>query len=366
MGRRKYFILYPFSLIYRIITDLRNFLFDSRILHPHEFSIPIISVGNITVGGTGKTPHVEYLVELLRNKYKVAVLSRGYKRRSKDFRIIGGDSSVWDAGDEPLQIAKKFPDVLVAVDRDRVHGTEKILNDFPGTGVIILDDAYQHRRIKPGLSILLSDFNRPLTRDHLMPYGRLRERRSNRKRADIILISKTPPDIPEFHMDAVRRETNPSPQQKLFFTSVAYFDPLPLFKHGIPDSINLKRIPAGQYGIVLITAIADPSPLKEYLRNYFTEIIHIRFPDHHFFQEKDILNVTKKWNELKSPEKLILTTEKDSIRLRESTGIPDHLNEKFYFVPVKIMFFGDDKQKFDNLILEYVGKNKRVDQVPAG
>ncbi|MDP4222860.1 MAG: tetraacyldisaccharide 4'-kinase, partial [Bacteroidota bacterium] len=220
MGHRKYFILYPFSLIYRIITDIRNFLFDSRILHSHEFSIPIISVGNITVGGTGKTPHVEYLVELLRNKYKVAVLSRGYKRRSKDFRIIGRDSSVWDAGDEPLQIAKKFPDVLVAVDRDRVHGTEKILNDFPGTGVIILDDAYQHRRIKPGLSILLTDFNRPLTRDHLLPYGRLRENKSNRKRADIIMISKIPPDIPEFHLDAVRKEMNPSLQQKLFFTSV--------------------------------------------------------------------------------------------------------------------------------------------------
>jgi tetraacyldisaccharide 4'-kinase len=359
MGSRKHFFLYPFSILYRLITDIRNYLFDTGILPSKKFDIPIICVGNITVGGTGKTPHAEYLACLLKKEFRVAVLSRGYKRKSRGFKVATEASTVEDIGDEPLQISRKFHDIIVAVDRDRVHGVHIILKEFPETDVIILDDGLQHRSIKPGLSILLSEYNRLITRDYLMPYGRLRESRSNRKRADLILISKTPEDIPETTFESIKEEIKPASRQKLFFTSINYSEPVPLFENFIPERFSLSGKSFKEHGIVLVTGIADPGLLREFLGKYFKEIIHLKFPDHHCFGENDIKKITAAWNDIKSPSKSIITTEKDTVRLKDFISVPDPLKKAFFYVPVTVYFLKNGKQEFDNMILEYVRKNKR-------
>ena len=222
--------LYPLSLLYGLITGIRNFLYDTGILSTVEFNFPVICVGNITVGGTGKTPHTEYLAGLLRENFKVATLSRGYKRKTRDFRIASSSSLVSDIGDEPLQIFRKFPDILVTVDRNRVHGVNRILQGYPETEVIILDDAFQHRRITPGFSILLSDFERLIVRDHMLPYGNLRENKGNMRRADIILITKSPENISPIQRRLIVKEVNKSPYQNLYFTSFIYKPPVPVFE----------------------------------------------------------------------------------------------------------------------------------------
>ena len=364
MGTRKYFFLYPLSILYRLITDFRNFLFDTGISHSEEFRLPVICVGNITVGGTGKTPHTEYLIELLRKEFKVAVLSRGYKRKSTGFRIADTKSSVSEIGDEPLQIFRKFPEILVAVDRNRANGIRTIITEHPETDVIILDDGFQHRSVKPGLSILLTDYNRLITRDYLMPYGNLRENRNNRKRADLIVVSKTPGEITEPAMTDIMKELKSHQGQKLFFTSVSHGDLIPLFENPDLKRYNLPETDPENYGAVLITGIAVPGILMMFLDKYFKEIIHLKFPDHHYFTENDIDKVKTALNDLTTGEKLVITTEKDAVRLREFTNIEDQLKRIFFCVPVKVGFLKNYKREFDNLILEYVRKNRRDYRVP--
>ena len=240
MGNRRSILLYPFSILYRIVTDIRNLLYNTGIFQSEEFDLPVICIGNITVGGTGKTPHAEYLIDLLRKDFKVALLSRGYKRRSKGFRIVSHSSSVAETGDEPLQVFLKFPDILVAVDRDRANGIRTIMKEHPETEVIILDDGFQHRKVKAGLSILLIDFNRLITRDYLMPYGNLRENRNNRKRADVIVVSKVPETSSGSDMEKITREVQSKERQKLFFTSILYMDLIPLFKSSAPEKPGLR------------------------------------------------------------------------------------------------------------------------------
>ena len=231
MVKRRSIFLYPFSLIYGLITGIRNFLYNTDILTSFEFNLPVICVGNITVGGTGKTPHTEYLIRLLRENFRVATLSRGYKRKTRGFQIATSSSLVSDIGDEPLQMYRKFPDITVAVDRNRVHGVNTILKERPETEVIILDDGFQHRKIKPGFSILLSDFDRLMVRDNLLPYGNLRESLDNIRRADIILITKSPENISPIQRRIIVKEINKAPYQNLFFTSLKYNDPVPLFEN---------------------------------------------------------------------------------------------------------------------------------------
>lgn len=357
MGSRKYLFLYPFSILYRLITDIRNMLYDSGILHSEKFSIPVICVGNITVGGTGKTPHTEYLIRLLRNEYKVAVLSRGYKRKSKGFTIVTPLSSARESGDEPLQIAMKFPDIVTAVDKNRSNGIKKILNEYPETGVIILDDGFQHRSVKPGLSVILTDYRRLLTRDHLMPYGRLRENRNNRKRADIIVISKTPEDIAETTMSEIRDELKSHPQQRVFFTKILCKDLIPVFENVTSAKSLISVSGKGKCGVVLVTGIAVPDSLLLFLEKQFKEIIHLDFADHHFYNEEDTEKIRSAWDSLKSEEKLLITTEKDAARLREFSNFEDRLKRSFYCIPVEVSFLKDDKHEFDNLIFDYVRKN---------
>jgi tetraacyldisaccharide 4'-kinase len=359
MVNRKYLVLYPLSVLYRLITDTRNFLFNTGILSSEEFDIPVICVGNITVGGTGKTPQAEYLINLLRKDFRTALLSRGYKRKSKGFRLATMSSTVEEIGDEPLQVFRKFPEILVAVDRNRSNGIKTIIKEHPETDVIILDDGFQHRKVKPGLSILLTDFNRLITRDYLIPYGNLRENKNNRKRADVILISKTPEDALESTLNDITREVGVHDEQKLFFTRILYEDLKPLHE----SSAFTRHLPLEQnpqdHGAVLITGIAAPGSLKAFLARYFNKIIHLSFPDHHYFSENDIEKVRTAWKGLKSPEKMLITTEKDAVRLREFTNIEVSLKKAFYYITVGVSFLKNEQQEFDNLILNYVRKNKR-------
>lgn len=361
--RKGSIFLYPVSVIYRLITSTRNFLYNTGILPTVEFNIPVICVGNITVGGTGKTPHTEYLAGLLSEKYKVAVLSRGYKRKSSGFRIVTPASTVAEAGDEPLQISRKFPDVLVAVDRNRVNGVREILKIQPDTEVIILDDAFQHRRITPGLSILLSDFERLIYMDHMLPYGDLRESISNMRRADIILITKSPPDISPIQRRLIVKEINKAPYQNLYFTSIKYNPPMPLFNRENP-SAQLPDISIfSGAGIVLITGIANPAPLKKYLNETAGEITHLHYSDHYRFREADLKTFYDAFDSLKSSVRYILTSEKDSVRIKEFANIAEPYKSSFYYIPVGIHFLNEDNNEFDNLIIQYVRKNKRNNRV---
>ncbi len=363
MDNRRSIFLFPVSLLYGLITSIRNFLYNTGILRSREFSIPVICLGNLTAGGTGKTPHAEYLIDILRKEFKVALLSRGYKRKSHGFRFAEANSRIDEIGDEPVQILSKFPDITVAVDRNRVNGVSTILAERPSTTVIILDDGFQHRRITPGYSILLSDFNRLIINDDLLPYGNLRESIHNMSRADIILITKCPPDLSPIQRRIIVKDIKKAPYQNLYFTSTVYKDPVPLFK----EESNIPRltIPAVEKdsGIVLVTGIADPVPLHDYLGKHFSEIVHLSFNDHHRFNMNDIEKIAKAYTSLNSVWRYIITTEKDAVRLREFTNIAVPFKASLYYIPVGICFLNNDQNEFDNLIVDYVRKNKRNNRV---
>jgi len=358
----KYILLYPLSLIYGAITSVRNFLYDARILPSVEFPFPVICVGNITVGGTGKTPHTEYITRLLKDNFKVATLSRGYKRKTSGFWEATSSSLVSEIGDEPMQIFRNFPDVVVTVDRNRVHGVKMILQVYPETEVIILDDGFQHRSISPGFSILLSDYERLIVRDYMLPYGNLRENKTNMRRANIILITKSPENISPIQRRLIVKEIDKSPYQNLYFTTFRYKSPEPVFEN-FSDGVVSDGAKNDSSGIVLITGIANPRPLKEYLDKSYNEIRHLSFPDHHNFDEKDLQTIFSAYNELKSETRYLFTTEKDAVRLREFTNIAEPYRSAFFYIPVGIHFLNEDKEEFDNLIINYVRKNHRNNRV---
>jgi tetraacyldisaccharide 4'-kinase len=363
LQRKKYILLYPLSLIYRAITGFRNFLYNTGVLKSREFDIPVICVGNITVGGTGKTPHSEYLISLLKQDRKVALLSRGYKRKTRGFRVVSPSMSPSEAGDEPLQICRKFPGITVAVDSNRGRGAEQIIEQFPGTEVIILDDGFQHRRITPGLTILLTDFNRLMIKDHMLPYGELRESVNNMYRSDIILVTKCPPDLSPIQRRIIVKEINKAAYQNLYFTSYRYGEPSPVFNaspSAMPDFAAERK---EKNGIVLVTGIANPDPLREYLRKFTNDLVHLSFPDHHTFTEKDFAKITLAYSSLAPDVKFIITTEKDAIRIRDFSNIAENIKSSFWYFPLEVFFLNDDKKEFDNLIVDYVRKNKRNNRI---
>jgi len=266
---------------------------------------------------------------------------------------------VKDTGDEPLQIFRKFSDILVVVDGNRVRAVKRIMKEYPETGVIILDDGFQHRSIKPGLSILLLDFNRPVTKDHLLPFGNLREGKQNLRRADVILITKSPGNISPISQRMIMKDINKAPYQEIWFTSFLYKDPLPVFPGNSSAILSLKSLDPGKCGIVLVTGIADPEPLKDYLGNFSTEIVHMDFPDHYCFSEKDIGKIGNAYDALRSSLKFVLTTEKDAVRLVEFTNMAKSLKKAFYYIPVEVNFLNEGRHGFDKLITDYVRKNRR-------
>ena len=253
--------LYPVSWIYGTGVWLRNKLFDWGIYKERKFDIPVISVGNITVGGTGKTPHTEYLIRLLQKDYKVAVLSRGYKRKSKGFVLARPDTSVQMIGDEPFQMKQKFPDIHMAVDRDRCHGIEQLCNSHiaPGTEVIILDDAFQHRYVKPGINILLVDYHRLICEDTLLPAGRMREPENGKSRAHIVIVTKCPKDITPMDLRVLSKQMELYPYQQLYFTTLAYGKLHPLFTAG--NAVSLKEIEKAGHILSLSLNVLRTSPL---------------------------------------------------------------------------------------------------------
>lgn len=351
------YLLFPFTLIYASIISVRNLMFDWGYLKSTSFKLPIISVGNISVGGTGKTPHTEYLIKLLQNKYTLASLSRGYKRKSEGFLLADNKSNSYDLGDEPMQMNRKFPQLNVAVDGDRVNGVQQLLSTERNLKLdcILLDDAYQHRYVKPGLSILLIDYNRPISRDFVMPMGRLRERALGQKRADIIIVSKCPANLSDSEAEKLKKEIRPLAHQQLYFTSLDYAPIEPVFPNESETvNTNLNNSDKDSQGILLVTGIANPSPLRDYLRNFCSEFDEIQFPDHYTFKDKDLEHIETTFKKLKAKNKIIVTTEKDAVRFLDMSIESNILRHNMVYVPLQIKFINRSKTQFDRQIHDFV------------
>ena len=347
--------LLPLSWFYGLGVRFRNALFEMNILKSKGFSVPIISVGNITVGGTGKTPHVEYLIRLLEENFKVAVLSRGYKRESYGFQIANEQSTARTIGDEPYQIKKKFPKTIVAVDKKRVQGIETLNQQYKDIDVVLLDDAFQHRYVKPGINILLVDYHRLIIYDALLPAGRLREPLKGKNRADIVIITKCPKELKPMEYRVITKAMDLYPYQQIFFTTLEYGQLTPLFK-GKGELINLEALK--DYNVLLLTGIASPRQMKEDLTPTVLHLSMLSFPDHHAFSQKDIERITSEYAALPSP-KCIVTTEKDAARIVGIEGLSEEIKNNIYILPVHISFMQDQEAKFNENIIGYVRKNSR-------
>ena len=350
--------LQPLSIIFGLITYIRNRLFDYDVIQSHEFEIPVISVGNINVGGTGKTPHIEYLVSILKNEFSIAVLSRGYKRDTKDFIIADTNSTVYEIGDEPRQIKQKFPDIEVAVCEKRVKGIKNLISNFKTLEIILLDDAYQHRYVKPGISVLLIDYNHPLYKDHLLPYGSLRESHHEIRRANIIIITKSPLEIKPIEKRIMIKNVHPFPYQSLYFTAFNYSQPNPVFENS-GFATCFATLKNENYTVLLVTGIANPAPLVSFLNKQCITIIHIAYRDHHKYTIVDLKKIANKFDAIDSGKKIILTTEKDSVRLNDLPDIQLLFSRPIFYLSVDIQFLNNEKHLFDNQIIDYVKKNKR-------
>ena len=346
----------PLSWLYGLGVRLRNQLFELGILKSRSFDIPIISVGNITVGGSGKTPHVEYLIRLLKDHAKVAVLSRGYKRKSKGYVLAGDDTPMKDIGDEPFQMKTKFPDIHVAVDKNRCHGIDMLTGnkETSDTDVILLDDAFQHRYVKPGVNILLVDYHRLIIYDKLLPAGRLREPQSGKARADIVIITKCPKDMKPMEYRVIIKAMNLYPYQQLFFTTLEYDNLRPMF---CGEERPLKSIGRNE-NILLLTGIASPKQMIYDLKEYSGNITPLTFPDHHQFTNNDIERINEAFKAMPSP-KTIITTEKDNARLFGMDGLSDEVRHNMYMLPVRIKFMLEQEEEFNNKIIGYVQKNSK-------
>ncbi len=351
-------ILIPFSWLYGLVIWIRNSCYDLGLFQSRDFNIPVISVGNINVGGTGKTPHVEYLADLLQEEFKIATLSRGYGRKTRNFRIASTNSTAREIGDEPVQIKQRFPQITVAVDRKRVNGITNLMKSDPGLDVILLDDAYQHRSVKPGFSILLIDYNRPLERDYLLPAGRLREPAGNRDRARVILVTRTPKRLKPIEMREYVKRLGLSMGQHLYFTTIRYGELKPVFP-GTPER-DLDWFKKNIDAVLIVTGIASPRPIRQFARSISTNISELRFRDHHRYSTKDLDSISDKYGIMTEEwgRVLVLTTEKDSMRLREHS-LRNELIDVTYSVRIHVEFLNNDKEEFDQQILNYVKSNKR-------
>ncbi len=352
----RFIFLYPVSLIYGLIVRIRNLMFDFGMLKSTEFDIPIIVVGNISVGGTGKTPTAEYLIYLLRNKYNVAVLSRGYKRRTKGFIIADKNASAASIGDEPYQIFLKFPDITVAVDEKRVRGIQNLINSEKKIDLVILDDAFQHRYVYPDLSILLIDYTQPFLDDHYLPFGRLRDNPEERHRAEIILITKTPKTVKPIDMRIIATDLSLKPYQSLFFSAIDYKGLMPVFENEIfvIDSETLKQ---KKYAILIVTGIGNPKPIIEYCKTLTKKITVLPFNDHHQYTEKDIDRIYKEFESVNSENKIIVTTEKDAVRLKITKFSDEQFKKSFFYYPIEMVILNNDKAELDKLIFHYIEKS---------
>jgi len=324
---------------------MRNQLYDKKIFRSARFDFPLICVGNLAVGGTGKTPMVEYLISILKKKYKIATLSRGYRRKTKGFLIATEKNKTSEIGDEPIQIHKKFPDITVAVAEERVIGIPQLLFAKPETQVIVLDDAFQHREVTAGLNILLTDYNNLYSRDFLLPAGNLRDEKKSSERADIIIVTKCESNLSIVEKESILHELKLKTYQQIFFTTISYQLPHHLYSGEI---YNLKP----DIDVLLVCGIANPKTIESELISKSASLKMLRFNDHHIYNSPDLKKITEQFSKINSSKKIIITTEKDAARL---SAFEEELKELPIFVlPMAHKFLFDEEKKFEKLILEYV------------
>lgn len=333
-------LLFPLAIVYGIVTAIRNFLFDVGILKSYSFPLPIIAVGNLSVGGTGKTPQIEYLIRLLSRKYRVATLSRGYKRQSQGFLLADASVNAAILGDEPFQFFQKFSAIQVAVDADRKNGIEQLLSQKCIPEVILLDDAYQHRKVKAGFYILLTAYGDVYANDYLLPTGNLRESRSGAQRAAIVVVTKCPKNLSTSEQIRIKNQLNLVDNQQLYFTFIDYEDSV------YSKGLKVKLADLGDEPKLLLAGIAKPESFFEHIKEANDECL--TFPDHHHFSESEIATIQKQ-----AKGRKIITTEKDYVRLKDSI-----LSEQLYYLPIRSSFISDEKE-FDQIILDYVGTSSR-------
>ena len=348
--------LLPLSWLYGLGVRLRNWMFNIGLKKSRSFDIPVISVGNITVGGSGKTPHVEYLINLLHEKFRVAVLSRGYKRKSHGYLLAGKDTIMPEIGDEPFQMKSKYSDIYVAVDKDRCHGIDRLTTDDATKDVdaILLDDAYQHRYVKPGINILLIDYHRLIIYDKLLPAGRMREPKEGTSRADIVIITKCPKDLKPMEFRVLKRALNLYPYQDLYFTTLRYNALKALFSD---ERLSLNALPKN-VNIMLLTGIASPEQMMVDLQTVSKRITPLTFCDHHLFTAEDVEQINSTFAAMHKP-KVIITTEKDATRLENLDGLSEETKSNIYALPIRIQFMLGGEEEFNNKIISYVRKNSR-------
>ena len=343
-------LLFPFSLIYGLIIFLRNRLYDKNVFSATSFNLPLICVGNLSVGGTGKSPMVELLVKNLKNKYRIAVLSRGYKRKTKGYALADERATALEIGDEPMQFHVKFPDVPIAVGEERMVAIPQLLHDRPHTQAIILDDAFQHRAVKAGLNILLTDYNNLYTRDWFLPTGDLRDERASAHRASIIVVTKCPNDLPPEEKESLLKEIRPQPHQRVFFACLRYDQPYHIIYKD-------HRAITTEDELLLVTGIANPRSLKNYLHECSKTYYEVAYNDHYIFTIDDLRDIKRKFGQINSEKKLVVTTEKDAVRLvkfeQELKDIP------FYVLPIGHHFLYGEAQSFIDIIGNFISTYKR-------
>lgn len=343
-------LLLPFAILYGLIISIRNWLYDRNILKSTTFGLPLICVGNLSVGGTGKSPMVEYLVLHLKNSFRVAVLSRGYKRKTRGYALATANTTAIDVGDEPMQFYYKFPDVPVAVGEERLAAIPQLLHDKPGTEVIILDDAFQHRAIKAGLNILLTDCSNLFTDDFYLPAGDLRDAKSSYKRADIIIVTKCNPDMQPEEKGEIIRRIDPAMDQELFFTAIRYGSPYHITQHSFTYIDEYTDV-------LLITGIANPKPLKKHLEERIHTYYMMHYGDHHIFSLDDWKDIKKRFDSMDGSKKLILTTEKDATRLLKYEA--DLKELPLYVIPIEHRFLFGEGQRFNDLVSTFIQNFKQ-------
>ncbi|EJW94544.1 tetraacyldisaccharide 4'-kinase [gut metagenome] len=360
-----HYYLLPLSWIYGWGVSIRNKLFDLQWKKSRSFDLPVICIGNLSVGGTGKTPHTEYLIRLLQQEgWHVATLSRGYKRHTKGYYLATTDSTAAEIGDEPCQMKRKFPDVQISVDEDRCHGIEKLLQlNQPPIDVILLDDAFQHRAVKAGLNILLTDYNRLFSDDCLLPAGHLREPICGKNRAQIVIVTKCPNDIKPIDFNIISKKLNLYPYQKLFFSSFCYGELTALFPLKRKKTIQLAEF-SGEEEVLLVTGIASPAPLVQKIKSLTPHVKLMEFGDHHDFSAHDIHQIYEQFMKLKEGKRYLITTEKDAVRLVAHPNFSEALKPWSYVLPIKIEILQNQQHNFNQNIISYVRTHQRNSSLP--
>lgn len=346
--------LLPFALLYGMIIAIRNYFYDHNWFSSIQFSKPVISVGNLSVGGTGKTPHIEYLIELLKYQYRIATLSRGYKRKTQGFRLAAQGDTAYELGDEPAQYFGKYPEITVAVGENRILAIPQMLQKRPDIDVILLDDAFQHRSVRPGINILITDFQKPFFKDFILPLGRLRESRSAYKRADVIIVSKCPSILTLQEKNKFIEAIRPLPHQQVFFTTIQYGIPYDLFTK---EQTNLSK----ETALIVVAGIAHPEVLRNHLAQDFADIHLLDYPDHHYFHPRDIEEMLTVYSRKEAENTCIMTTEKDAVRLLAFKDTFIAHKVQVLVLPIRVAFL-ENQNSFDQKIQIYIEKEREENQ----